>query len=87
MEVFLTDDLVGFKPGYFVLGQAEQVPEDVLVVFAQAIGVDADAQRCFGELPHDAGVVVRPGLRAGNVLEEAPCLAFSVLGGENRPNR
>ena len=77
--------LVGFKPGYFVLGQTEQVPEDVLVVFAQAVGVDADAQRCLGELPHDVGVAVRPGLRVGNVLEEAPCLFRSGRG--NRPNK
>ena len=37
-EVLRADDLVGFKLGYFVLGKAKQVPEDVLVVLAQAVG-------------------------------------------------
>ena len=43
-QVLLADDLVGFQLRYLVLGQAKQVPEDVLVVLAQAVGGDADAQ-------------------------------------------
>ena len=29
------NDLVGFQLGYFVHGEAQQIPEDVLVVLAQ----------------------------------------------------
>ena len=77
-EVLLANDLVGFQLGYFVLGQAKQVPEDVLVVLAQAVCGDADAQGRLGELPHYAGVQVRPGLRVGDLLEEAPFLYVRI---------